>query len=139
MKIRNSFVTNSSSSSFCISNRSNRNLTIKDLMKDWKNSIKSFYEEETKWASESFTKYSWGKQFIGQFPTFEDFFNKVLEDADVLYDKEIKPRESIELECGDHQSVDGYASYFIHGTWSDLFPFTPYSENFDVEFLESHH
>lgn len=138
MKLRNSFVTNSSSSSFCIYNKSQNPLTLKNLMEDWKNCIKDYYEEEFQTRT-YYRNEDWGRDFIEKYPTFEKFYNKVLEDADELYSDRIEPRGGVVLECGDHPTEDGYASFFIH-SGDCVFPKeSPYSDNFDIDFLESHH
>ena len=136
MKVRTSFITNSSSSSFCITNKSQDVLTLKDLMKDWKFRIQEYYEDEYQFR-ESYKNEEWGKEFLEKYPTFTDFYNQVLEDADKLYSAQLKPNESIELECGDHPLEDGYASLFIHNTWDYLSQDD--TKNFDICFLESHH
>lgn len=97
MKVRTSFITNSSSSSFCITNKSQDVLTLKDLMKDWKFRIQEYYEDEYQFR-ESYKNEEWGKEFLEKYPTFTDFYNQVLEDADKLYSAQLKPNESIELE-----------------------------------------
>lgn len=138
MKIRNSFVTNSSSSSFCIYNKSQNPLTLKDLMEDWKNCIKDYYEEEFQLHA-YYKNEKWGKDFLEKYSTFEEFYNQVLEDADELYSDRIDPREGIVLECGDHPTEDGYASLFIHSE-DCIFPKDPpHSDNFEIKFLESFH
>jgi len=100
MKYRKDFVTNSSSSSFILTNNSNETL-----------------------SSEEFA---------------EKLVGRIIRDAKGLF--ELKPGESIELECEDH--YENYFETYIHnecgGSWFGSGNY--YMDNdISVEFKESHH
>ncbi len=132
MKIRNSFVTNSSSSSFLISNISEEYLSLKDLMDDWKDYILEEYESEiTDYGNE------YKRKFLKQYPTFEDFMEEVKKSTNMLYRKKLAPNDDLELECGDHECDDGWASVLIHN--SSFMYASSHSDRFKVKMIESHH
>ncbi len=132
MKIRNSFVTNSSSSSFLITNISDEYLSLKDLMDDWEDYIRDEYESEI-------TEYSdeYRKKFLKEYPTFEDYMAAVKKSTNMLYRKKLAPNDDLELECGDHEYEDGLASVFIHN--SAFMYADSHSNRFKVKMIESHH
>ncbi len=132
MKVRNSFVTNSSSSSFLITNVSDEPKKITDFIKLIEDDIrKEYHERRDIWEEDG--KDNW---FTNTYPTFKEYFEKALKDAEKLYDKELEPNEDIVKECGDHQDDDGLAEYFIHAhNWLD----SDYSRDFYIIEIESHH
>lgn len=109
MKFRTGFVTNSSSSSFIIHNKSQKILGNEDIARMMEHEFESY------------------KKWMGGDYSFEDFVLSSNSQPFLL-----GPDEKVRIECGDHVE-DGLFENVIH--YEDNI----YCSDFSIEFDESHH
>lgn len=111
MKFRKGFITNSSSSSFIVTNLSNEVLTNEDMAR--------MMEQEFN----RYQQYGWCSN--------DDTFDKFILSSNT-HSFLLGPNESVTIECGDHPS-DGLFENVIHLN-SNI-----NHKDFSIEFNESHH
>lgn len=114
MKKRYGFVTNSSSSSYILTNKTNKTLTGEKIALELEDEFNDF-KKEYDYISE-----------LQKFK-FQDFVSSGKE-----RNLSIKPQEAIVIECGDHFD-DGLFEMLIHASYGIN------KEDFSIKFLESHH
>ena len=112
MKFRKGFVTNSSSSSFIVTNKSDKVLGNEDVARLMEKEFLNYQRE-------------WEKYDV----TFEDFIDSSnTRDTQFL----LAPEESVIIECGD-SGEDGLFANIIHME-DDI-----YHDEFSIEYHKSHH